>query len=151
MLVAYFVHWWSFRFSKCSSMYLEAPDTLIPRVLSYWCWFPTLTITSSINVAHRRVQESMYLEPPDTLMKMLIFVLLINVESIPVWDVMFQIWCGTHWLTSSQTPSSSTYREPPDTSMACWGIRLRAWVHRWKPNWQQISQATSMKVSIKGV
>ena len=44
VLAHYFVHWWSFKISKQSSMYLEPPGALIPMVLSYWCWFLILKI-----------------------------------------------------------------------------------------------------------
>ena len=40
---------------------------------------------------------------------------------------------GSHMIDIPRT-SSSTHREPPDTSMACWGMQLKAWVHRWMPN-----------------
>ena len=39
----------------------------------------------------------------------------------------------SHMIDIPRT-SSSTHREPPDTSMACWGMQLKAWVHRWMPN-----------------
>lgn len=56
----------------------------------------------------------------------------------------------SHMIDIPRT-SSSTHREPPDTSMACWGMQLKAWVHRWMPNGEKKFQTTSMNVSKIGL